>query len=321
MDGYIPLETGRRRTLKAAIGCVGIGLHSGRRANLTLHPASPGTGIVFRRSDTGAEIPALFDQVVDTRLCTALGSATAPERRVATVEHVMAALAGCGVDDAVVELDGPEVPILDGSAAPFVFLLDCAGLTGQAGAVESIEVLKRVRVQEGEGPDAAWAELAPSRDDKLDITLTIDFPTTAIGRQSLSLRLTPQTFRAGLAEARTFTLAEDVARLRAAGLAQGGSLDNAVVVDGPLVLNPGGLRRPDEFVRHKLLDVVGDLALAGAPIRGRFSGYRSGHALNNRLLRALFASQANWRRNTTFVPHEGSSAQMPVAAAAAAAFA
>jgi UDP-3-O-[3-hydroxymyristoyl] N-acetylglucosamine deacetylase len=320
MDGYIPLDTGRRRTLKAAIGCVGIGLHSGRRAQLSLQPAAPGTGIVFRRTDTRVQIPALFDQVVDTRLCTALGSATSADGRVATVEHVMAALAGCGVNDAVVELDGPEVPILDGSAAPFVFLLDCAGLTAQAGASESIEVLRAVRVQEGEGPDAAWAELVPSRDDKLDISLTIDFPATAIGRQSLALRLTPQAFRAGLADARTFTLAEDVARLRAAGLAQGGSLENAVVVDGPLVLNPGGLRRPDEFVRHKLLDVVGDLALAGAPIRGRFTGYRSGHALNNRLLRALFANQANWRRHTSYLPIEGSAPRMPVAAAAAAAF-
>jgi len=230
----------------------------------------------------------------------------------------MAALAGCGVDDAIVELDGPEVPILDGSASPFVFLLDCAGLTGQAGTVSSIEVLKPVRVQDGEGPDAAYAELAPSRDDKLEISLTIDFPSTAIGRQSLSLRLTPQAFRAGLADARTFTLAEDVARLRAAGLAQGGSLDNAVVVDGPMVLNPGGLRRPDEFVRHKLLDVVGDLALAGGPIRGRFTGYRSGHALNNRLLRALFADQANWRSQPSYVAAEGSAPHMPVAAAAAA---
>jgi len=322
MDGYTPLETGRRRTLKAAIGCVGIALHSGRRVHLSLLPAAPGTGIRFRRTDIGVEIPALYDRVVDTRLCTALGSATAPADRIATIEHVMAALAGCGVDDAIVELDGPEVPILDGSAAPFVFLLDCAGLTGQGGAqVEAIEVQRTVRVQEGTGPDAAWAELAPTRGDRLEIALTIDFPSTAIGRQSLSLRLTPQSFRDALADARTFTLAEDVARLRAAGLAQGGSLDNAVVVDGPLVLNPGGLRRPDEFVRHKVVDVVGDLALAGAPIRGRFTGHRSGHALNNRLLRALFADQTNWRRQSSFLPNEGSAARMPVAAAAAPSFA
>ncbi len=328
MDGYIPLGSGhspngRRRTLKAAIGCVGIGLHSGRRASLTLHPATAGTGILFRRTDIGLEIPARFDHVVDTRLCTALGAPEAPHLRISTVEHVMAALAGCGVDDAVVELDGPEVPILDGSAAPFVFLIDCAGLTAapagadpRAAGAEAIEVLRPVRVQEGDGPDVAWAELRPGFGERLELSLTIDFPSTAIGRQSLSLRITPHAFRTGLADARTFTMAEEVARLRAMGLAQGGSLANAVVVDGPLVLNPGGLRRPDEFVRHKLLDAVGDLALAGAPLRGRFTGHRSGHALNNRLLHALFADQANWRPVPALVP-EGAAARLPAAAAPA----
>jgi UDP-3-O-[3-hydroxymyristoyl] N-acetylglucosamine deacetylase len=297
MDGFLPLDTGRRRTLKAAIGCVGTGLHGGARAGLTLRPAAPGTGIVFRRTDLGAEIPARFNHVADTRLCTALALPDQPEARIGTVEHVMAALAGCGIDDAVVEVDGPEAPILDGSAAPFVFLIDCAGITGQAGVPDAIEVLRRVRVQDGEGPDAAWAELlpAPTSAHGFQADLTIDFPSTAIGRQRLALRLTARSFREALADARTFTLAEEVARLRAMGLARGGSLGNAVVVDGPLVLNPGGLRRPDEFVRHKLLDVVGDLALAGAPLRGRFVGHRSGHGLNNRLLRALFADPANWR--------------------------
>ena len=330
MDGYFPLETGRRRTLKAAIGCVGIGLHGGKRASLTLLPAVAGTGIRFRRTDIGIEIPARFDHVVDTRLCTALGLPEAPQHRIGTVEHVMAALAGCGVDDAIIELDGPEVPILDGSAAPFVFLIDCTGLTAHAsyGQPEAIEVLRPVRVQDGEGPDAAWAALAPSGGDRLEASLTIDFPGTAIGRQSVSMRVTPQSFRTSLADARTFTLAEEVARLRAAGLAQGGSLANAVVVDGPLVLNPGGLRQADEFVRHKMLDVVGDLALAGAPLRGRFTGHRSGHALNNRLLRALFADRANWRAISSLgtiggaMSHqdamaEGMSARLPAAAAAA----
>ncbi|WP_135470412.1 UDP-3-O-acyl-N-acetylglucosamine deacetylase [Crenalkalicoccus roseus] len=317
MDGFIPLDTGRRRTLKAAIGCVGIALHSGRRVALTLRPAAPGTGIRFRRTDLGIEIPARYDHVVDTRLCTALGLPGTPEARIGTVEHVMAALAGCGVDDAVVEVDGPEVPILDGSAAPFVFLLDCAGLAAQPGAPEVIEVLRPVRVQEGEGPGAAWAELVPAAGERLEASLTIDFPATAIGRQSLSLRVTPMAFREALADARTFTLAEEVARLRAMGLAQGGSLGNAVVVDGPLVLNPGGLRRPDEFVRHKLLDVVGDLALAGAPLRGRFAGHRSGHALNNRLLRALFADPAAWRLLPAARVGDGAAARLPAAAAPA----
>ncbi len=311
MDGYFPLETGRRRTLKAAIGCVGIGLHSGKRVSLTLRPAEAGTGIRFRRTDIGLEIPALYDHVVDTRLCTALALPEAPERRIGTVEHVMAALAGCGVDDAIIELDGPEVPILDGSAAPFVFLIECTGLVAQAGLGlrEAIEVLRPVRVQEGEGPSAAWAALEPSGGDELEAELTIDFPGTAIGRQSLTVQITPREFRAELADARTFTLAEEVARLRAVGLAQGGSLANAVVVDGPLVLNPGGLRQSDEFVRHKLLDVVGDLALAGAPLRGRFSGHRSGHALNNRLLRALFADPANWRPVHSFTLPQGTLSQ------------
>ncbi len=289
MDGFVTAEAGRRRTLKAPIGCVGVGLHSGRRAELTLRPAAAGTGILFRRTDLGIEIPALFDRVVDTRLCTAIGEG---EARIGTIEHVMAALAGAGIDDAIVEVNGPEAPIMDGSAAPFLFLIDCAGIATTAAPRGAIEVLRAVRVEEANG---AFAELLPTREAAFDADLEIDFPNTAIGRQRASMRLTPHAFREGFADARTFTLAEDVARLRAAGLAQGGSLQNAVVVDGPLVLNPGGLRRPDEFVRHKLLDVVGDLALAGAPLRARFRGSRSGHALNNRLLRALFADAAAWR--------------------------
>ncbi|WP_419896438.1 UDP-3-O-acyl-N-acetylglucosamine deacetylase [Roseomonas sp. USHLN139] len=285
----------RRRTLKAPIGCVGVGLHSGRRASLTLHPAAAGDGIVFRRSDLGLEIPARYDLVFDTRLCTAIMLPGQPQARLGTIEHVMAALAACGIDDAVIEVDGPEVPILDGSAAPFLFLIDCAGVVSSMLPRRSIEVLKTVRVQESEAPGAAWAQLEPIATPGFEAALEIDFPSSAIGRQQLTLRVTEASFRATLADSRTFTLAEDVARLRAAGLAQGGSLDNAVVVDGPLVLNPGGLRHADECVRHKLLDVVGDLALAGAPLSARFSGSRSGHALNNRLLRALFADAAAWR--------------------------
>jgi len=314
MDGFLPAEQGRRRTLKAPIGCVGTGLHSGRRAALTLRPAAAGTGIVFRRADLGIDIPATFDRVVDTRLCTAIGEG---EARVATIEHVMAALAGTGIDDAIVEVDGPEVPIMDGSAAPFVFLIDCAGIVTTAAPRAAIEVLRPVRVEE---PNGAFAELLPGRENALDAELEIDFPNTAIGRQALAMRFSTHGFRDTLADARTFTLAEDVARLRAAGLAQGGSLANAVVVDGPLVLNPGGLRHADEFVRHKLLDAVGDLALAGAPIRGRFRGAKSGHALNNRVLRALFADAANWRMTGLPAMAEGTAAA-PMRAAAAPAIA
>ncbi|MXP62728.1 UDP-3-O-acyl-N-acetylglucosamine deacetylase [Roseomonas sp. M0104] len=295
MDGFLAAGTERRRTLKAPIGCVGIGLHSGRRVSLTLRPAVAGAGVTFRRTDLGVDLPARFDLVSDTRLCTALALPDQPHVRIGTIEHVMAALAACGIDDAVVEVDGPEVPILDGSAAPFIFLIDCAGIATTAMPRATIEVLKPVRVQDGEGPGAAWVALYPTETPGFEAALEIDFPSPVIGHQSLSLRVTESAFRAGLASARTFTMAEDVARLRAAGLALGGSLDNAVVVDGPLVLNPGGLRSDDECVRHKLLDVVGDLALAGAPLSARFAGSRSGHALNNRLLRALFADASAWR--------------------------
>jgi UDP-3-O-[3-hydroxymyristoyl] N-acetylglucosamine deacetylase len=280
-----------RRSLASAIGCAGVGLHGGRPARLTLRPAEAGSGITFRRSDLGLDIPARHDAVVDTRLNTTISAHGA---RVSTVEHVMAALAGAGIDDAVVELDGPEVPILDGSAEPFLFLIGCAGIAASTMPRTTIEVLKTVRVEDGE----AWAELAPAPLPGFEAAMTIEFPVAAIGRQTLTLRVTEETFRTRLADARTFTTADDVQRARAAGLAKGGSLHNAVVVDGPMVLNPGGLRHADEFVRHKLLDAVGDLALAGGPIRGRFAGHRSGHALNNRLLRALFADTAAFRLNT-----------------------
>lgn len=292
MDGFTPLPPGRRRTLAQAISCRGVGLHTGLPLQLTLEPGAPGSGLLFHRTDLGATIPALHDHVVDTRLCTALGLPGRPEARVGTVEHVLAALAAAGIDDARVAVDGPEIPILDGSAEPFLFLIACAGVREQAGARRSIEVLKPVRVT---GEDGAFAELLPSGETAFDAELEIAFPGTAIGTQSLALRVTAESFRRELARARTFTLAEEVARLRAAGLARGGSLANAVVVDGPLVLNPGGLRQPCEFVRHKLLDVVGDLALAGHPIAGRFRGARSGHALNSRLLRALLDDPHAWR--------------------------
>ena len=324
MDGYFPIDAEQAtgflpaRTLKSAIGCVGVGLHSGARASLTLRPAGAGEGITFRRTDLGIDIPARFDQVTDTRLCTAIGEGAA---RIGTIEHVMAALAACGVTDAVVEVDGPEIPILDGSAAPFVFLLDCAGLVDLDAAAPVIEVLRTIRVTEGEGEEAAWAELSPRHGPGLGLeaNLSIDFGATAIGQQELSLHVTEDSFRAVLADARTFTMAEDIARLRAVGLARGGSLANAVVVDGPLVVNPGGLRHADEFVRHKLLDAVGDLALAGATLRGRFRGHRSGHALNNRLLRALLADPRAWRRMDGAQPvaAAGATARLPMAAAPA----
>ncbi len=281
-----------QRTIKNAISCVGVGLHSGNRIELTLRPMPAGTGIIFRRTDLDGftDIPARHDHVIDTRLCTVLGDTARRDLRVGTVEHVMAALAGCGVHNVLVEVDGPEVPILDGSAASFVFLIDCAGITEQASSINRIEVLRSVRVEHG----AAFAELRPAMFG-FDMSLTIDFNAALIGRQALNLRLSPDSFRRELACSRTFTMANEIEALRAAGLALGGSLDNAIVVDGSRVLNPTGLRSPDEFVRHKMLDAVGDLALAGSELHGRFIAHRTGHALNNRLLRVLFADDANWR--------------------------
>ncbi len=280
-----------QHTLRNPISCSGVGLHSGQPVTLTLRPAAANSGVVFRRTDLGLDLPARFDAVVDTRLCTVLGSTVDGRARVATVEHVMAALSACGIDNVLVELDGPEVPVLDGSSAPFVFLLDCAGRAGQDEARSTIEVLRTVRVEE----NGAFAELRPSHAPGLSLSLSIEFDARAIGRQAYSIRLGEQAFRRELASCRTFTLLGEIEAMRAAGLARGGSLDNALVVDDAVVLNPVGLRHPDEFVRHKVLDAVGDLALAGHPLRGAFIGHRSGHGLNNRLLRALLADPAAWR--------------------------
>ncbi len=298
----------RQRTLASAIGCVGVGLHSGAKTTLELRPAPAGSGIVFRRTDLGVDIPACYDAVADTRLCTVVGGVAA---RVSTVEHVMAALSACGIDNVVVALDGPELPVLDGSAAPFVFLINCAGVQEQDAPARFIEVRKTVRVADG----AAFAELRPAYAGGLELAISIDFPAVVIGRQSLSLGVTEASFRAELARARTFAMAEDIAGLQSAGLALGGSLDNAVVVDGGRVLNPGGLRMADEFVRHKALDMLGDLALAPGRLRARVVAHRPGHALNNRLLHALFADQEAWSWSDE--PFFAGWGGVPLAAAAA----
>ena len=284
------LDAPVQRTLRSAISCVGTGLHSGRRVQVALRPSPAGSGVVFRRTDLGIDIPARFDCVADTRLCTVIASAEQPDARVGTVEHLMAALSACGVDNLLVELDGPEMPVLDGSSAPWLFLLDCAGVATLDAAAPVIQVLRAVCVSDGE----AFAELRPGAGPGLDLAVSIDFDAAAIGRQALTMSLDEYRFRTGLADARTFVQAQEIAGLRAAGLAMGGTLENAVVVDGARVLNPAGLRRPDEFVRHKMLDAVGDLALAGARLQGRFIGHRSGHTLNNQVLRALFADATNW---------------------------
>lgn len=308
MDGLItfPLADAgtfgsRQRTVRAAIDCVGVGVHSGRKIRLIIRPADINHGIVFRRTDLNRSIAARHDTVCDTRMCTVIADPAMPSARVGTIEHVMAALFGAGVDNALIEVDGPEAPILDGSAGPYLFLLDCAGVVEQDAPRNVIEVRTPVRVAAGE----AWAELRPlgplARNGQpvLEMEMSIDFAAPAIGQQACALRLTPDTFRNRLANARTFALAPEVEQLQAAGLAQGGSLDNAVVVDGDSVLNPGGLRMENEFVHHKLLDAVGDLALAGVRLHGRFVAHRSGHTLNNRLLRALFANEGAWQEPAT----------------------
>lgn len=277
----------RQKTIKAAIHCRGVGVHSGDGVALTLHPAPADAGIVFRRSDCGgATVAADWRNVKESVLCTTL---TGPDGMVVgTVEHLMAAFAGAAIDNCIVELDGPEVPIMDGSAAPFVFLIECAGMVEQDTPRRAIKVLKPVRL----GDEERMVALTP--DASFGVSFEIDFPNEVVSRQDISLVIDPLTFKNDVAKARTFGFLEDVERMRAAGLARGGSLDNAVVVSGGKVLNHDGLRYADEFVRHKVLDAVGDLYLAGAPILGHFRGRRSGHSFNRRLLEALFADPAAW---------------------------
>jgi UDP-3-O-[3-hydroxymyristoyl] N-acetylglucosamine deacetylase len=279
-----------QQTLKTAIGCRGVGLHSGCRVAMSLLPAAPGTGIVFRRIDAGVEIRANWINAIESARCTALsdGSGTS----VGTIEHLMAALAGAEIDNAIVEVDGPEVPIMDGSAAPFVFLIECAGVVEQDAPRRAIEVLKLVSVV----ADGAMAVLSP--DHRFSMSFEIDFESSAIRRQDMSVIVDASSFKSELSRARTFGLLDEVSRLREAGLARGGSLDNVIVVSGDRVLNSGGLRYTDEFVRHKMLDAVGDLYLAGAPIIGHFRGVRSGHAHTRRLLAALFADPEAWSYTT-----------------------
>jgi len=314
--GFVGFESGAsfgaapRRTLKAAIDCVGRGLHGGMDVHLTLRPAPAHAGIVFHRTDLNISIPARYDLVSDSRLCTVVSLPGHAQARVGTIEHLMAALAACGIDDLVIDVNAPELPILDGSAAPFLFLIESAGITEHGGAREIVQILRPVRVEQGE----AFAELRPHHGaygSGLELSLAIEFSAAVIGRQALNLSLTAQNFAAELGPARTFTQAAEVEALRAAGLARGGSLANAIVVDGDKILNPEGLRFPDEFVRHKMLDVIGDLALGGA-ISGRFIGNRTGHALNNQLLRNLFANAEKFR--LVRAPHVG--APMSMAAAA-----
>ena len=282
-----------QKTIQNAIPCAGIGLHSGKPINMTLYPAAVNTGIVFRRSDVvdkNNTLPARWDCVVDTRLNTCLGNSEGVV--ISTVEHFMGALAGMGITNLIVELNGPELPLMDGSAHDFVTLLECAGIQEQNEPVNALKILKKITFDDGKG---ASTSLEPA-DQGLTLNFEIDFPQSkAIGHETVSVLLNEQNFKQMVAPARTFGFASDVAQLRSMGLAQGASLENAVAVEGDKILNPEGLRFNNEFVAHKVLDAIGDLYQAGMPIIGLFTGIKSGHLHNNQLLRALFADKSVYK--------------------------
>lgn len=277
-------------TIRSSVSFTGMGLHSGQPVRMTISPAAAEFGIWFRRTDItegDALIPARWDSVVPSKLCTLVANPSGVS--VSTIEHVMAALAGCGVHNAMIEIDGPEVPILDGSAAPFVAGIRARGVRMLDAPVRAFRVLKTVEVRDGE----AFARLEPA--ETLEIDFRIDFADAAIGAQEKTLNMANGAFVRELSDSRTFCRKADVDAMRANGLALGGTFENAVVVEGDRVLSPGGLRHSDEPVRHKMLDALGDLFLAGGPILGRYTGNRAGHAMTNRLLRALFLDPEAFR--------------------------
>ncbi|HLS86774.1 MAG TPA: UDP-3-O-acyl-N-acetylglucosamine deacetylase [Burkholderiales bacterium] len=278
----------KQRTLKSLVTASGVGLHTGCKVRMTLRPAAPDTGIVFRRIDLPApvDIPARAEAVGETRLSSCL---VCGDARVYTVEHLMSALGGLGVDNAYVDLDGPEVPIMDGSAAPFVLLVQQAGLAAQPAPKRFLRVLRQIEVRDGD----KWARIDPYEGYRLSFSIDFRHPVIDRSTQSVTVDFGETSYLKEIARARTFGFMQDVENLRENGLALGGGLDNAVVLDEFRVLNAEGLRYADEFIRHKLLDAVGDLYLLGQPLLGAFSAHKSGHALNNRLLRALIGDPAS----------------------------
>ena len=277
-------------TLQTPVICAGVGVHSGARAKMVIKPAPTGTGIRFLRTDLENQTPiaARGDQVTEVQLGTTLTNDNGGS--IATVEHFLAACAGMGVDNLLVAIDGPEVPIMDGSSAVFCELFPNAGIREQSALRRRIRILETVEVVDG----IKWARLSPSIDNVLTLKAKIEFETKAIGTQQMAMRLIPGGFARDIAFARTFGFARDVEMLKSMGLARGGSLENAVVIDGDDVVNPEGLRSDDEFIRHKLLDAVGDLMLAGAPIAGYYEARQPGHAMNNKLVRALLDRTETW---------------------------
>ena len=287
----------QQRTLKSMTRAVGMGLHSGQRVELTLRPAPPDTGIVFRRVDlpSPVEIRVNAGAVSDTRMASTIspsGDAGAP--KVATIEHLMSACCGLGIDNLVIDITAEEVPILDGSAASFVFLLQSAGIELQDAPKRFLRVLRPVEVRHGEGAGGMWARLEPFHGFKLAFEIEFHHPAVDSTGQRVEFDMGSGNYRRDIARARTFGFTKDVEMMRARGLSLGGSMDNAIVVDDARVLNAGGLRYDDEFVKHKILDAIGDMYVVGHPMLAAYSAFKSGHALNNRLLRELLADAANY---------------------------
>jgi len=278
----------QQRTLKSLTSAIGVGLHSGQRVELTLRPAQPDTGIIFRRVDLPepVDIPISAMAVTDTRMASTISTGSA---KVHTVEHLMSACAGLGIDNLYVDISAEEVPILDGSAASFVFLLQSAGIELQRAPKRFMRIVKPVEVREGEGANVKWARLDPYHGYKLSFEIDFDHPAVDSTGQRVEFDMSEGSYSRDIARARTFGFTKDVEMMRANGLALGGGLDNAIVMDDYKVLNADGLRYDDEFVKHKILDAMGDLYLVGKPLLAAYSAFRSGHALNNKLLRALLA--------------------------------
>ena len=283
----------KQRTLKKAISATGVGLHNGEKVTLTLRPAAADTGIVFKRVDLPQpnEILATPNAVHDTRLCSALEANGA---RVATVEHIMSALAGLGVDNVYIEVDASEIPIMDGSSGPFVYLLQEAGIVEQAAAKKFIRVKKTVEVIDGD----KWVRFEPYHGFKIDFTINFNHPVFENSGNNVKIDFAADSYIKEISRARTFGFMHEVEYLRSNGLARGGSLDNAIVLDEYRVINDDGLRYDDEFAKHKVLDAIGDLYMLGHPILGAFYAYKSGHALNNQLLRALMQDETAWEYAT-----------------------
>jgi UDP-3-O-[3-hydroxymyristoyl] N-acetylglucosamine deacetylase len=279
----------KQRTLKNIIRATGVGLHTGEKVYLTLRPAAVDTGIVFRRTDLPepVEVRARPENVTDTRLSTTL---EADGIKISTVEHLMSAFAGLGIDNAYVDVTAPEVPIMDGSAGPFVFLIQSAGIEEQQAAKRFMRIKKDIRIEDGD----KWVRFEPWDGFKVSFSIDFDHPTFKNSTQVASVDFSTTSFVKEVSRARTFGFMRDLEALRQAGLARGGGMDNAIVMDSFRVLNDDGLRYEDEFVKHKVLDAIGDLYLLGHPLIGAFSAYKSGHALNNRLLRALLADADAW---------------------------